>query len=44
MGDLPEGQAFAYVRDLKPGETRDFKAALPILRDASFRFDRMNAY
>jgi hypothetical protein len=41
---LPEGIAYAYVRDIAPGETRQYKSALPVSRDATFRLDTINAY
>ena len=44
FGDLPEGNAYAYVRDLKPGQVRDFKTAQPVGKNASYRFDGINAF
>lgn len=41
---LPEGIVYAYIRDVKPGEIRPFKSALPISRTSTFRFDRISAY
>ena len=39
-----EGVAYAYARDLKPGETRRFKSAVTIPKGGTFRFDRINAF
>jgi hypothetical protein len=36
LGDLPEGVAYAYSRDIKAGEIRDFKTALPVSRNATY--------
>ena len=44
MGNLPEGFAQAYVRDIKPGDIRDFKSALPVPREATFRLNGINAF
>ena len=44
MQDMPEAVAYAYVRDLKSGETRQFKTALPVSRETSYRFDGINAW
>jgi hypothetical protein len=41
---LPQGIAYAYIRDLVPGETRPFKSAFPVSRDTTFLFDAINAY
>jgi len=39
-----EGGAYAYVRDVKAGESREFKSALPVAKNATFRFDGINAF
>jgi len=39
-----EGIAYAYSRDVKPGETRRFKSAIPISNDTVYRFDKIRAY
>ena len=44
QGEMPEGMAQAYTRDLKGGEIREFKTAQPISKDSSFRFDGINAF
>ena len=44
MQDFPEGSAYAYARDVKAGEIRDFKTAIPVSKDSTFRFDRINAF
>jgi hypothetical protein len=41
---LPEGVAYAYGNDVKGGEVRKFKTALPVSRNAIYRFDGINAY
>ena len=41
---LPAGVAYASDRDVKPGETRDFKSTLPISKDSLFRVDGINAF
>ena len=38
------GGAYAYVRDVKAGESREFKSALPVAKNATFRFDGINAF
>jgi hypothetical protein len=43
-GDFPQGSAYAYASDLEPGETRPFKPALPVSRNATFQFEGINAY
>src|SRR6266849_2488906 len=43
MESLPEGIAYAYSSDVEPGETREFKTALPISKNATYRFDGINA-
>jgi len=44
MGDMPEGVASAYSRNVKAGSTRDFKTTMPISKNATYRFDAINAY
>jgi len=44
FGDLPEGVAYAYSRDVKAGEIRDFKTAVPISKNSTYRFQGINAY
>lgn len=44
MEDLPETSAQAYARDIKAGEIREFKTALPVPRDSSYRFDSVHAF
>jgi hypothetical protein len=44
MGDFPEGSAYAYGRDIQPGETWAFKSALPITTNSSYRFEGINAF
>jgi hypothetical protein len=44
MENLPEGVAYAYGRDVKAGELREFKTALPISKNSTYRFDGINAY
>lgn len=39
-----EGGAYAYARDVKAGEAKEFKSALPVAKDATFRFDGINAF
>jgi hypothetical protein len=39
-----DGVAYAYSRDVEPGETRTFKTAIPVSRNAGYRFDRINAF
>src|SRR5262249_26959139 len=38
--DLPPAPIFAYSRDVRPGETRQFKTQHSISEDATFRFDK----
>jgi hypothetical protein len=38
------GVAYAYSSDVESGETRRFKSALTISRNATFRLDEINAY
>jgi hypothetical protein len=42
--NLPEAVAYAYVSGVKPGETREFKTALPVSKNSTYRFDGINAY
>ena len=42
--NLPEAIAYAYSSDVAPGETRQFKSALPISNNSTFRLDGINAY
>jgi hypothetical protein len=42
--DLPEGFAYAYSRDVKAGEVREFKTAISVSRNSSYRFDEINAF
>ncbi len=41
--DLPEGIVTASGRDLKPGDTWEFKT-FPVPRNVSYRLDEINAY
>ena len=41
---LPEGIAYAYSRDVKPGETREFKTAMPVSKNSVYHFGEINAY
>jgi hypothetical protein len=41
---LPEGIAYAYSSNVKPGETRNFKSAFSVSKNALFRFKGINAY
>ena len=38
---MPQAVVLAYVRDLQPGETRQFKSSTHIPRNAIFRVDRI---
>jgi hypothetical protein len=42
FGELPETMVSADTGDVKAGETREFKTAVP--KDASCRFDSINAF
>jgi hypothetical protein len=42
--DLPVAEAYAYVSDLKAGETREFKSALPVSKNSGFRLDAINTF
>jgi len=35
---------FAYARDVKPGERRDFKTMFRIEKNATYRFDKITAF
>ena len=39
-----QGVAYAYARDMTAGETKQFKSALPISEDSTYRFDSISAY
>jgi hypothetical protein len=41
---LPQAIAYAYSSDVEPGETRQFKTALPISKNSAHHFDGINAY
>ena len=42
--DLPQAIAYAYVSDVKPGETRSFKSAIHIPAISTYRFDAIQAF
>ena len=42
--DLPQADAYAYGRDIKPGEVRAFQSALPVSRNATYQLDNIRAY
>ena len=42
--NLPPAIVYAYNSDVKPGETRRFKTAFPISKNAIYRFDGIKAY
>jgi len=42
--DLPEAVVSAYERDVKPGETRNFKTAMPVPRNTIFRLDSISGF
>jgi hypothetical protein len=44
LGDLAAPVASAYARDVKAGEVREFKTAVPVSRDTTYRFDGINAF
>src|SRR4051794_34084427 len=41
---LPDAPILAYAKDLKPGETREFKSAYHIDKKTTFRFDKITAF
>lgn len=41
---LPDAVAYAYSRDVQPGETRKFKTAVHISANSTYRFDAIRAY
>ena len=41
---LPEATIPAYIRNLKPGETKEFRSAHRIDKDTTFRFDRITGH
>ena len=42
--DLPEALVFAYSRDVKPFETRNFKTAMHVSANSTYRFDGIKAF
>ena len=42
--DLPEALVLAYSSDVKPGETRNFKTAMHISANSTYRFDGIKAF
>jgi len=42
--ELPEAVISAYARDVKPGETREFKTAFRIPANSTYRFDSIKAF
>ena len=42
--ELPAGVAYAYGRDLKPGEIWRFKTLFPVSKDAVFQLGEITAY
>src|ERR1041385_3135391 len=43
-GSRTGGTFYAYVRDLKPSETRRFKTMFPISKNRTYYFEGINAY
>ena len=43
-GDLPETTISAYSRNVEPGQTKEFKAVVPISKNATYRFDSISAF
>ena len=43
-GSFSEGVAYAYGRNVKAGEVQQFKSAMPVAKNATFRFDGVNAF
>ena len=43
-GTFGLSQAYAYSRNVKADETREFKSALPVSKDTVYRFDGFNAF
>lgn len=43
-GSFSEGTAYAYGRNIKAGEVKQFKTTLPVSKDATFRFDGVSAF
>jgi hypothetical protein len=39
-----EVPVYAYVNDVQPGETRQFKTMFPVARNTIYRYDGMSAY
>lgn len=44
METMPEASAYAYARDVTPGQTVQFKSAIPVSKNATYRFDRVTGY
>jgi len=44
MEGMSGGSIYAYSRDVVPGEVRQFKSAIPVSKDSSYRPDGINAY
>jgi hypothetical protein len=44
MENMTRAVAYAYIRDIKPGETREFKSAIPLSKDVVYQYDGINAY
>ena len=42
--NVPAGSAYAYARDIGPNQIAQFKSAIPVSRNAIFRFDGITAY
>ncbi len=42
--DMPESTVSAYSRDVEPGRTAQFKTAVPVAKDSTYRFDAITAY
>ena len=42
--NLATASAYAYCRDVEPGDVRQCKTALPVSKDASYRFEGINAF
>ena len=44
MENFSEVPVSAYARDVGPGQTKQFKTAMPISKNSTYRFDAISAY
>jgi hypothetical protein len=44
FGTMSGGGAFAYARNVKAGESKEFKTSMPVPKEATYRLEGINAF